>query len=322
MSPYRRNLLVGITVLGALVMLGWMILKFGDRPARLFATPSMPVTFMTDRADGLGEGSNITYRGVIVGKVNVVRRTDDGKEVVIDAQLDRTPPLPANMFGEITMVSALGGTSTLVLQITGPEPTGPLQSGATLKAHFVGLQFLPPEFADLARELRATAQQFRESQVVLHLDEQVKKAGDVLDSANKLIGDPKLRDDVKTAMSNIRQASETINRIGGKLDKLSDDASATMGDVRTTVKQVGGNVDSLSKQMGDRLQQISQTLDHFQSIAAKIDNGQGTAGQLVNDPKLYQALVDSSRELNATIVDLKRLVEQWEQEGLHFKLSK
>ena len=42
----------------------------------------------------------------------------------------------------------------------------------------------------------------------------------------------------------------------------------------------------------------------------------------MNDPKLYQALVDSSRELNATIVDLKRLVEQWEQEGLHFKLAK
>ena len=322
MSPYRRNLLVGITVLGALVTLGWMILKFGDRPARFFATPSMPVSFFTDRADGLGEGSNITYRGVIVGKVNVVRRTEDGKEVVIDAQLDRAPPLPANLIGEITMVSALGGTSTMVLQITGPQPAGQLQPDATLKAHFVGLQFLPPEFGDLARELRATAQQFRESQVVLHLDEQVKKAGDVLDSANKLIGDPKLREDVKTAMSNIRQASETINRIGGKLDKLSDDASATMGDVRTTVNKVGGDVDGLSKQMSDRLQQISQTLDHFQSIAAKIDNGQGTAGQLVNDPKLYQALVDSSRELNATIVDLKRLVEQWEQEGLHFKLSK
>src|SRR2546423_874450 len=285
MSPYRRNLLVGITVLGALITLGWMILKFGHRPARLFATPSMPVTFMTDRADGLGEGSNITYRGVIVGKVNIVRRTEDGKEVVIDAQLDRAPPLPANMFGEITMVSALGGTSTLVLQITGPEQTGQLQSGATLKAHFVGLQFLPPEFADLARELRATAQQFRESQVVLHLDEQVKKAGDVLDSANKLIGDPKLREDVKAAMTNIRQASETINRIGGKPAQLSDDASPTMGDVGATGQQIGGNVGSLSKQMGNRLPQISQTLDHFQSIAPKIHKRPGPPRHIRHQPQ-------------------------------------
>ena len=69
-----------------------------------------------------------------------------------------------------------------------------------------------------------------------------------------------------------------------------------MSEVKTTVAKVGNNVDTLSKQAGDRLTQISKTLDHFQSVAAKIDNGQGTAGQLVNDPKLYQALVDSSRD--------------------------
>src|SRR4051812_24413732 len=108
MSPYRRNILVGITVLGALVALGWMILRFGDQPARLFATPSMPVTFVTDRADGLGEGSNMTFRGVNVGKVVTVRRSEDGKEVVIDTQVDKTPPLPANLRGDISTVSALG----------------------------------------------------------------------------------------------------------------------------------------------------------------------------------------------------------------------
>ena len=59
----------------------------------------------------------------------------------------------------------------------------------------------------------------------------------------------------------------------------------------------------------------------FAAVAAKIDAGQGTAGQLVNDPKLYQSLVDSARELNATITDFKRLVEQWEQEGVSLKLK-
>jgi phospholipid/cholesterol/gamma-HCH transport system substrate-binding protein len=322
MSPYRRNILVGVTVLGALIALGWMILKFGDRPARFFAAESMPITFITDRADGLGEGSNMTYRGVIVGKINTLKRADNGKGVIINAEVDKEPPLPANLRGEITIVSALGGTSSMVLQLEGDQETGQLKEGSQLHAAFVGLQMLPPEFADLARELKATAVHIRESKVIANLNEQISKVGKVLDSANGLISDPKLRDDLKVTMSNMRSASETINNIGGKINKLTDDASATMTDVRKTVNSVGGNVDTIAKQTGDRLTQISKTLDHFQSIAAKIDNGQGTAGQLVNDPKLYQALVDSSRELNATIVDLKRLVEQWEQEGLHFKLSK
>jgi hypothetical protein len=42
---------------------------------------------------------------------------------------------------------------------------------------------------------------------------------------------------------------------------------------------------------------------------------------LLNDPKLYQSLLDSSKELNATISDLRRLVEQWEQEGVSLKVK-
>ena len=49
-------------------------------------------------------------------------------------------------------------------------------------------------------------------------------------------------------------------------------------------------------------------------------HGTSSIGLLVNDPKLYESLVDTSRELNATITDLKRLVEQWEQEGVALKL--
>jgi phospholipid/cholesterol/gamma-HCH transport system substrate-binding protein len=329
MSPYRRNILVGITVVGALAVLGWMILKFGDRPARLFATPSQPVTFITDRADGLGEGSNITYRGVIVGRVLSVARTQDGLQVLIRGQVDRSPPLPKNVDGVIRQLGQLGPSSNLNLELTGAQPQGQLEPGATLRAHYEGLSLFPPEVSQLATELRLTAQQFRQSQIVLHLDQQVEKAGTLIDSVNTLVSDPQLRENLKVALANIRQASETINKLGTKFDKLADQASDTMGDVRgavgdvrTTVGKAGNNLDSIGKQVSDRLQQLSVTLDHFQSISAKIDNGKGTAGQLINDPKLYQALVDSSLQLNATIADLKRLVEQWEQEGLHFKLSK
>jgi len=322
MSPYRRNILVGITVLGALVTLGWMILKFGDRPAKFFATPAQPISFTTDRADGLGEGSNITYRGVIVGRVKRVLRTDDGQEVIIEGEVDRTPPLPENVEGAIRQVSQLGGTSNIHLLLIGKEIKGSLAPGAKLRAHYEGLSLFPPEFNELAVEFTATARQFREQKVLENINVQITKAGQVMESANSLISDPKLREDLKLTMSNIRQASESINKLAPKLDKMADDASVTMGDVRTTVKTANTNIDSIGKQLTARMEQVSKTLDHFQSIAAKIDTGNGTAGQLINDPKLYQALVDSATQLNQTIADLSRLVEQWEQEGLHFKLSK
>lgn len=322
MSPYRRNILVGATVLGALVTLGWMILKFGDRPARFFATPAQPISFTTDRADGLGEGSNITYRGVIVGRVKQVLRTPDGKEVIIEGEVDREPPLPQNLEGAIRQVSQLGGTSNIHLLLVGKEIKGALAPGTKLRAHYEGLSLFPPEFNELAVELTATVRELREQKILENVNAQITKAGQLMESANSLIADPKLREDLKSTMASLRQTSETIQKVAPKLDKIADDAGATMADVRTTVKTANTNIESIGKQLGDRMEQISKTLEHFQSIASKIDSGQGTAGQLVNDPKLYQALVDSATQLNQTIADLNRLVEQWEQEGISFKLGK
>jgi hypothetical protein len=67
--------------------------------------------------------------------------------------------------------------------------------------------------------------------------------------------------------------------------------------------------------------QVSKSLDSIQAITGKVNAGEGTAGMLVNDPKLYQSLVENSRELNLTITDLRRLVDQWEQEGVTLKLK-
>src|SRR4051794_13179591 len=73
MSPYRRNILVGASVIVALAILGWMILQFGEAPARFLTKPTIPIHFESERADGLGEGSIISYRGVAVGHITDVK---------------------------------------------------------------------------------------------------------------------------------------------------------------------------------------------------------------------------------------------------------
>lgn len=329
MSPYRRNILVGVVVLGAMIFLGWMILKFGDQPAKLFADPTMPVYFTAGRADGVAQGSPVLYQGVNVGRVTGVKRMADGKGILIEAQVDLAPPLPANVGGVIVAQSLLGSGAGISLQLTGPAPAGQLAENTTLTARYVGLELIPPELADLADELRATAVQLRESRIVEQLDQQVTKAGEVMDSVKSLLDDQQMRADLKQSLVNVRTATEQANRIGTNLEKFSNelekigqDASATVGQARVTLTQADEQIADLTKQVGRRLTQTAKLLETFQSISSKIDDGQGTAGQLVNDPRLYESLVATSRELNATITDLKRLVEQWEQEGVSFKLNR
>jgi ABC-type transporter Mla subunit MlaD len=263
--------------------------------------------------------------------VEQIARNADGKTVNIDGLVDRDPPLPANLQGSIVSTSALGGGNAISLSITGDQPQGVLAAGApAIPTEYVGLELnlIPPSISQTAAqigqvsdELSKTLKQLRESGSIEDLDKtiktvavQAKKVGDVFDSLQSVLGDAKTQGDLHTIIQNLRTTTDKLNKLADSLQTAS--ATAT-----TTIKGAGQDIDAMSKQVGDRLTQISAVLASVQSIMEKVDKGQGTAGQLVNDPKLYQSLTDTARELDKTVADLQRLIEQWEEEGVDLHLK-
>lgn len=342
MTDRTKNLLVGLTVLSGLVLLGWMILQFGGVAISPFTAGRPTVTVLTDRADGIGEGSAVLYRGIGVGQVRSIRMADDMTYVVLTLQLNPDARVPANVEAIIRPQGLIGGSSAVFLELTDTAANGRLTSGAELHGHVSGMDMLPKEITQLATDLRKTSQQFRESGVVEHLDQaiisistQATKVGTILDSVQKLVGDEKMRSNIQESMQNINEVTLTARSITAKLDKfsasledsganldrLTNEATEVTRDARGLVRSTQTNVDQLTRQVGDRLVQIGLMLDTLNSVTKKLDQGKGTAGMLMNDPKLYDALVDSARQLNLTLADLKRLVEQWEQEGMSLKLK-
>jgi phospholipid/cholesterol/gamma-HCH transport system substrate-binding protein len=301
-----------------------MLLRFGGTTIKLLQNGhQIDVHMVSDRADGLAEGAVVLYRGVSVGKVTRILRSGD-QAVDIDAEIDDTPPLPGNLEGIIRTQSLISGIAGISLELTGgPKavPQGHLADNQNLKASFVGSDLIPPEIGQLAGQLELTTKEVRQAQLVLHLDETVRGARDY-------VTDPKLRSDIQASLENIHHVSESIARsadniekFSTRLEKVADEATSTMVDAHSTVRSAQMDVEKLSKQIDDRMLQVSKSLDSIQAITGKVNAGEGTAGMLVNDPKLYQSLVENSRELNLTITDLRRLVDQWEQEGVTLKLK-
>jgi phospholipid/cholesterol/gamma-HCH transport system substrate-binding protein len=327
-TSYRKNLMVGTTVAVGLVLLGILMLKFGALPAHWFGPTRIPAELHVARADGLSVGSSVNYLGVNVGNVTNLRRSADQTQVVIEVQLDEKNPPPANVVGRIRS-QIVGGGSNISLEIPeGSTPTGRLEAHASIPTQFLGVDLLPPEFAQLAVELRLVAQQLRESKLTEHLDAtlltvraQVEHAGKLIESLDTLVSDPKMREDLRTSLANLRTVTESANRIGTSLEKVGARLDSVATNADATITKTQGHIDELSKQMSDRLIQVSRLLEQFQSIAGKIDQGKGTAGLFINDPKLYENLVDTSKELNLTIADLKLLVKQWTDEGMYIKLN-
>jgi len=328
MVAYRRNILVGITVVGAVLIFGWMILEFSTKTAGLFGPAQIPLHFVASQASGLSAGSEVQYLGVDVGRVTALARNSDNMSVTIDAMVDVKPPLPANIRAEIVSPSALGGAAIISLNVDGEIAHGEITPNETIKANYIGLNLFPAslsqtadEIGAMSEEIRATMKELRESGSIMDLDKtiknvniQVARVGDVFGSLQNVLGNPQTREDLKVAISNIRSATDKLNALADGIQRTTVAATSAFKDAQL-------HIDNLSRQVGDRLTEVSNALISINNITRKIVNGQGTAGELVNDPKLYQALVDTSRQLDATVADLKRLVEQWEQEGVSMHLN-
>ena len=317
MSPNKRNVLVGIVVLSALGILAWMILKFANRAAEFFLTKGTRVQLVADRADGLSDGSAIYYRGVGVGRVLGVRLSESGG-VIIDAIIEPGPPVPLTVEGIIRTGNLLSASASIFLEpLPGAAsmPSRPLQAGDVLRASVPrGSAIIPDEFTGLARSIQEQKLIQHLDETVVNIREQAMKAGKLMDSVNGLVSDEKMRADLRTAMANVREATEQANKIG-------TDVRATLADTRTQINRTGNRVDEISRNLNTQIDQVGKVLEKFQSIAARVDKGEGTAGLLVRDPKLYDNLVNTAADLNLMVKDLRRLVQQWEQEGLSFKLG-
>ncbi len=343
MSPYRRNVLVGMTVLAALLILGWMIIQFGGSLGTAFGGEKIPIRFTADRSDGISPGSAIRYLGTQVGTIKTVALNLKDNNVLLTAELDKDKPLPSNVRGSIKIPNLLGAGAIIELELTSPVPSPtPLRGDEMLIASYAGLGLLPPDLGDLSAELKVTVRQIREaniaqnfSKLTVNLNEQVTKAGATLDSINAVIGTEATQTDIKTAIARFREAVDRANNITKNVEAFSADIKTLPADVQATLADICGatgdarkainsadtQISAIGQSADDNLSKLAGTLDSMRSITARIDAGEGTLGKVVNDPKLYDTLVTSTQTLEAAIKDLQRYLRQIEQEGLTLRVK-
>jgi phospholipid/cholesterol/gamma-HCH transport system substrate-binding protein len=150
-----------------------------------------------------------------------------------------------------------------------------------------------------ARELRSSIKNFASLSAALSQTVRVQSSN--LDA---------LSTDLRLGMNRLANSAETVQRVASRID-----SSTATGEVRRIVddvataaaqlKEASDEVRTMSKQLSrsqGRLESLLQTSD---SVMLKINAGKGSAGLLVNDPRLYQNSDSLVTELRALIADFK-----------------
>jgi len=149
------------------------------------------------------------------------------------------------------------------------------------------------------------------------------KLNRTLDGLLAIVGEPENQTNLKTLLTNL---ADTTRRTGEAVDALKEfavearktaaAAEGTIAAVKTAADQARERLDEVSRKFIDSAEQLSALLATANKAVTKIESGEGTAGRLLNDPKLYNNLLESTKQLADLLKEFRRLVRQWQETGL------
>ncbi|HOF17777.1 MAG TPA: hypothetical protein PK082_02615, partial [Phycisphaerae bacterium] len=149
-----------------------------------------------------------------------------------------------------------------------------------------------------------------------------------LDAIHAVLGDAENQANLKASLANLSKAAASAHEAMGALKTFADDArqvttraASAADDISETALAARQRIDELAKKLIDNTEKISLLLTTFHQAAAKLESGDGSAGKLLNDPKLYNNLVEASQQMTGLMKDFRALVDEWKKSGVQIKVK-
>ncbi|TVQ66092.1 MAG: MCE family protein [Balneolaceae bacterium] len=281
---------VGITVLLAAIVAVIGFRFMSDIP--VFRQP-MIITAEFDRADGLSGGSLVYIRGVRVGSVRNLALNQAGR-VDVYMRIDSEIPIPDNSVARLTSLGLVEGKSIVI------EPGNSerhLINGDTVAGIYDEsvMEFLGQKGEELGDDV---------SNAIAELNQFFMQLNETLNDDARVTLDQTLQ--------NTMQATERISSIlTGKQQEIGqaiEAGSRMLSQMDTLVTDNRPRVDSLMTALESGIRdletvrtELEQASVNLNEILAKINQGEGTLGRLLNDPSMYENLDSLTVELNSLI---------------------
>lgn len=262
LSRFVRIQLAIFTIVGTIGVIV-MVLNY-IHAATLLGIGRMTVTVELPAAGGLYQFSNVTYRGVQVGKVTAVALTPHGAKATLS--LNSSQKIPSNLQAEVRSVSAVGEQYVDLRPRTDSPPY--LHNGSVIAMHDATI---PQPVGPLLDRTSALVNSIPKGKLSTLLEESFKgfngagyDFGSLFDSTARLSGDLNgvadrartLTEDTAPLLDSQAQTTDAIRLWAHSLAGVTDQFVTDDPQVRTLLERGPGALDEASR----LLEQIKPTL--------------------------------------------------------------
>lgn len=287
MASRNTEIMVGVTVLAALAGVIWSVTAL--RQVRLAEGTQRWLVRFPD-VGGLAEDDPVTVQGVKKGAVKEIRLLRNG--VLVDFLLEKDLTLTS---GSRVFVRNVGLMGEKFLAIDGIGLGEPLVARRdTIEGVYES--GIPEVISQMGDALASLENLSASVDRVIALAEEKNTLRTTLSNVEAASSDLKRalaenRDDLRETVVSLRAASEAGRRLA---ESAEPRVAGALDDVRGSTARI----DSLAQRMDSLAVVLTR-------VAAKLDQGNGTAAQLLNDRRLYDESRATMREVAALVRDLR-----------------
>ena len=283
----KRQVRIGMFVLGGLIATLYLLFLLTD-PATFRGR--YQVTTTVDNAMGLRRGDPVQMRGVTIGQVHDFELGAQGEDVVIILEVEGEWLIPEGSTTQLVTPGLMAPRTVEVLP--GPGP-GTIGRGGTMPG--IAVRGLLDDTETLGEKGQIALDRIAELLSPKNLD----ALGGSADGLNTLLGE--LSDLVESERVNLTELIQSFNRAADGLAEITGDGAELGEDLASAMAQA----DSLMGRLNATSESIGGAVASLQTILTRMENGEGTLGQLSVNDTLFTGLAAAVESARLLLDDLR-----------------
>jgi phospholipid/cholesterol/gamma-HCH transport system substrate-binding protein len=277
-----------------------------------------------DNVAGLMTANAVTINGLSVGQVSKMSfNPANPNKIIVELNISNSVRIPKNTVARIFSSDILGTRGIQLVLGNSPDDA---VSGDTLVSQVQ--KSLQDEVNNMVQPIIMKAENMMSS-----MDTVLTVISDVFNQQTRdnLIN---TIESLKNTMANLQGATQTADTLMSSQKTRLAKIIANVESISTNLKQNNENLsriianaasisDTIAKSnISKTMNNLNNSVDGLSKIVQKIETGEGTLGQLINNDKMYRELEASSHELKLLIEDMKLHPERYIQFSVFGKSSK
>ncbi len=285
----RRNVVVGVFVVVAICAIVWLIFMFNDFPTVVSKLSSFQVFVQFPTATGVVKDTPIRFCGYPIGSVTKVAPPEPRIDLNTGLKYHQTLVVLSinkkysNIPSNVAVKLMTRGLGSSYIELT-VDPTLPLTPRDPNNPE---TKYLVDKM--LLQGSSGMTSEFFPAESQKKLDDLVNGLTAFINNANDVFGDQANKENIKTTLANMASATEELKKF-------------------------------LASGVGTS-EEISKTAEEMRLVLEKINNGQGSAGKMLNDARFYEGLLENTQEMEVLLQDLRKLVDEYRKQGVKIKLK-